>query len=280
MFDWRNNTENQHDNTKFKGRPHQFYPWYIVKFIIETKGAIMFKSYVTASICLVILFFNSLAYAANSDDNYIGDRLSFPTRVFATYSGAKKGETVCIPARTALRGLSKVTEKGLTVSVIGPTPVIGKDIKGCEDDSNLESDIDLNISKEEFEKILPNRYGFCYGALVVPYKYHFNGSKEFNGNSTIGPYLGYRLDKASIGVAAEFIGFAGASNVSVTQTTNGQASTQNLAGFSYGVGIIGVVKSDFQLGVVLGFDTVSKSANYVDNNKPWVAISIGYSFAQ
>jgi len=242
----------------------------------------MLKSFLVASLLLVITAFNTLAYAANSDDNYIGDRLSFPTRVFATYSGAKRGETVCIPAKMALRGLSKVTEKGLTVSVIGTTPVNEKDKNGCEDKDlkSLKSDVELNISKEEFEKRPPNRYGFCYGALVVPYKYHFNGSKEFNGNSTIGPYLGYRLDKASMGVAAEFIGFAGASNVSITQTTNGQPSTQNLAGFSYGVGIIGVVKSDFQLGVVLGFDTVSNSANYVDNNKPWVAISIGYSFAQ
>jgi hypothetical protein len=69
--------------------------------------------------------------------------------------------------------------------------------------------------------------------------------------------------------------FAGASNIAVTKDN----STQQLAGFSYGVGLLGVVKGGFQLGAVVGFDSVGNK-DFQYNNDPWIAVELGYSFLQ
>jgi hypothetical protein len=144
----------------------------------------------------------------------------------------------------------------------------------------LSGDAVLNIPKATIDQTPPNRSGLCYGALLVPYKYHFTGSKEFNTNTTVAPYMGYRIDKETLGRSLELILFTGAADISVPQTTNGQTTTQTLAGFSYGGGIIGKLKDSFQYGIVIGADRVSANANYNDNGKPWIAIEIGYSFSQ
>jgi hypothetical protein len=136
----------------------------------------------------------------------------------------------------------------------------------------------LNITKDQLDRVPPDRLGPSYGALVVPYKYHFNGSKEFSGNSTIGSYLGLRIGKESLGFAFQPIGFVGAAVIPVTQS--GTNSTQTFAGFTYGGGFLFDIKDAFHAGIVLGFDQVSPSANYKDNGKPWIAIEIGYAFSQ
>lgn len=228
---------------------------------------------VMAALTLMLLM-GSYANAQNDKNNYDGDRLTFSVNVKAKFGN----HSTCIPKGTELRGFPPTTDGSLNVRV----EKLNKDAPACGGDTNVNAteNIVLNIPKEEIDKTPPNRFGLCYGALVVPYKYHFTGSKDFNGNSSVGPYMGYRFDKESFGVSAEFVGFIGVSNISVTQSVNGQNTTQSLAGFSYGLGIIGNVKNSFQLGVVFGADRVSGSANYKDNGKIWGAIELGYSFAQ
>jgi hypothetical protein len=122
----------------------------------------------------------------------------------------------------------------------------------------------------------PARYGLTYGALVVPYKYFYSGSKDFISQTSIGPYFGYR--SSTLGFETKLIGFFGATTASVTQNVNGQNATQSLAGFSYGIGLIGEIKQSFQLGIVIGVDKVSDSVAYPNSGQPWVAVSLGFEF--
>lgn len=114
---------------------------------------------------------------------------------------------------------------------------------------------------------------------MVPYKYHFSGSREFGGSATIGPDFGYRSEKNSYGFGLKYIAFLGAGTVSVTQNVDGVATKQSLSSFSYGVGVLGEIKQDFQWGLVFGRDRVSGASKFPDNGKTWVAIALGYSFS-
>jgi hypothetical protein len=144
----------------------------------------------------------------------------------------------------------------------------------------LSRSVDLRVSEDTIDRSPPNRYGLTYGLLAVPFKYHLTGAKEFTGAATVGPYFGYRTLSSSNGYGISYVGFLGYSNISVMQTVNGQSASQNLASISYGVGAIATVKGNFQLGGVVGFDHVSKDSNYAYNDKPWLAIELGYSFLQ
>jgi hypothetical protein len=161
-----------------------------------------------------------------------------------------------------------------------PAPKLQYDDFAQNGASSDSVNVTLRISKDALERSPPNRYGLTYGAIAVPFKYHLTGAKELTGSATVGPYLGYRTDRGGLGYGVSFIGFLGASNIAVTTTQNGQSNSSNLAGFSYGVGAIGSVKGNFQLGGVLGFDRVSANAGYQYNGKPWIALELGYSFLQ
>lgn len=225
------------------------------------------------------------ALAAENDDfNFQGDKLSFPVNVRGTVKGTNT--TVCIPATTPLRGMGlnppSSTPENYTGVWVRLANVFGEP-KDCGDPNGAKAvpaNVAILIAKEEFSTTRPNRYGLTYGGLVVPFKYHINGSKEFKGGSTVAPYLGYRFDANSAGYGAKLVGFLGASTVAVAQNVGGVEQTQSLAGFSYGVGLIGQIKGDFQMGLVIGADKVSKSANYADNGKWWLAVSLGFNFGQ
>lgn len=222
---------------------------------------------------------NGAAAAQNDEKNYIGDRLSFPFNVSGKYlnEDGTEGGDVCIPAKTTLRGMGKEDGKGLVVQLAN---VFGKPVDCKDEKTTVDGKRPILISKTVMDRMTPSRYGLTYGALVVPFKYQLNGDKEFKGGSSVAPYLGYRFDPNYLGVGVKLIGFLGGGTISVEQTVDGTRKTQNLAGVSYGIGLIGQVKNDFQLGVVLGYDRVSKSAGYPDNGKPWLAISIGMSFSE
>src|SRR5262249_17211168 len=121
----------------------------------------------------------------------------------------------------------------------------------------LTTGIDLRVSKETLERTPPNRYGLTYGVLAVPFKYQLSGPTEFMGSATVGPYFGYRTLSNSRGYGISYIAFLGYSNISVTQTVNGESKSQNLASIGYGIGAVATIKGNFQLGAVLGFDHVS-----------------------
>lgn len=230
--------------------------------------------------------------AKNSENNFFGDRISFPVNVRGQlYDGGKAegqqlGDAVCIPAGTALRvGGDSVKVKSGGVEKSGRIVYLSAfrdrlpqcDAPPAAGPKYLAKER-IFLEDAEFRNVGIDRFGYTYGGLVVPFKYHVSGSKEFRAGSSIGPYVGYRFDRNTIGLGMKAIAFAALSTVAVEQTVDGQPKTQSLSGLSYGVGLIGQVKGDFQMGIVVGWDRVSRSANYADNGKAWVAVTAGFDF--
>jgi len=233
------------------------------------------RNIVLCFIVFILISFSQIANAqANDDKNFEGDRISFPFNI-----NVKDGNnnTYCIPAGSTLLGMGPISTDG-TLTVLNKKKIIEDCSKEKKEVSTI---VALIIDKDTMDKYKPNRFGLTYGTLVVPFKYHLYGSKEFNGDCAVGPYLGYRFDKNGWwGLDFKLVGFAGASAVKVNQTVNGNETTQTLAAFSYGGGVIFEVKHEFQMGIIAGWDQVSDSAKYEDNGKLWVAVGLGYSFSK
>lgn len=232
----------------------------------------MYSKQLIAPILLGLV--STTALGANDEKKYQGDRISFPVNVRGKLD-TKGTPDVCIPFSTSLRGLSDLTGEGLKVRLAN---TFGAPID-CDSKSPIPGDVAITLDETTVNSSAPSRYGLTYGGLVVPFKYHLNGEKEFRAGGTVAPYLGYRFDRNYLGVGMKVVGFLGGAGVPVEQTVEGVKKTQTLAGLSYGLGLIGTIKGDFQLGVIVGADRVSKSANYVNNGKWWAALGIGFAFA-
>jgi hypothetical protein len=225
-----------------------------------------------------IAFFVALpAFAANDDVKFESDKLSFPVNIKGKLD--RDQSDICIPHGTTLRGMSDLTQQGLKVRLAN---VFGNPIDCTNPSANktIPAGEQITISEADVKNARPSRYGLTFGGLVVPFKYHLNGDKEFRPGSTVAPYIGYRFDKNTIGASLKLVGFLGGAGVSVEQTVDGQSKTQTLAGLSYGLSLIAIVKGDFQIGLVVGADKVSKSANYANNGRTWVAVGVGFNFTE
>lgn len=225
--------------------------------------------------------------ASLDKSNYEGDRVTFAVPLDVDLregSGDKEHCARTLPAGLGLRGVGPKTTDGSQLFVI--QCYWKSDLEKCQKVKRCtqEQTIDTSpgayvlISDSVLSQSAPDRWGWSYGALVVPFKFQLTRNREFTGSASVGPYLGYRFDKqGTLGWSLELVGFVGASNVSATDT-NG--STKNLAGFTYGLGLLGVVKGNFQLGGVLGFDHVGSGQGFKYNDAPWLAVELGYSFSQ
>ncbi len=223
----------------------------------------------------------------NDLSNYIGDRIRFAVNTNVTLKG-DKNNTICVPALTRMSVIGKDSEGNLLVKIGGPHLMqsllrLGKEQKVLSCDTpakEIDSHVAYVVSRADLEQSGLARTGATYGALVVPFKWHMQGNRDFTGSSTLGAYLGYRFETANaIGFTLTPIGFMGASNISVPNP-NGSGTDQNLSGFALGTGLIGTFKGSFQVGVVVGWDHVSRNAGYQYNGKPWLAMEIGFPFLQ
>lgn len=160
-------------------------------------------------------------------------------------------------------------------------PVAAVELQMCPDVTNAQTFYDgatAYVSDNDM-KNAEFRSGFEYGALIVPFKMQLSGGKAFTGSSSVGGYLGYQNPIGDLGINYSPIAFAGASNISTSETTGSATKSQTVAGISYGGGILFDVKDSFHVGFVLGFDHVSSAQKYQYNDKPWISFEIGYSFA-
>jgi hypothetical protein len=228
----------------------------------------------------------------SDNGNYLSDRIKLRValrvlRVNLT-GQSKVGLPACARANTVLKGIGSLAIDGKTLPafIVSEIPsgdgtnTVSGPLNRCSDSTALVVVDDVvALEQADLVSIPVSRYGLTYGALLVPFKYHLAGSREFTGNASLGGYLGYRHSSQAQGLEMKWVAFFGATNVSVSQTSNGQTSNLNLAGVTYGVGLIGNVKNAFQLGVIFGADRVSNSAGYKENGKPWIAISLGYDFS-
>jgi hypothetical protein len=126
------------------------------------------------------------------------------------------------------------------------------------------------------------------GVLAVPFKFHTTDHSTTAG-ATIGGYLGRELYLSTFDVAFSPIiagglalvpqkaAVAQASTTKADSTTPEEGST--LTGVSAAVGLIGKAKSNFQFGMLVGWDWVGKSKNYKYEGKPWISFAFGYNFS-
>jgi hypothetical protein len=229
----------------------------------------------------------------NDLTNYQGDRILFEDDLLVSVQatdGTRKG-WLCLPRRTRLKGeyaysvdkevgtLFRIPKKFSANAACDPTRLPTKKPDGDEIRLGIVAEGTLiRVTHDQLVQFPPDRYGLAYGVLAVPFKYHFTGNKAFTGSGTVGPYLGYRTTRDWFSL--QYIGFIAASNIPVAQTVNGKQTTQNIAGLSYGGGVVATIKGSFQVGAVLGWDRVATDANYQYNGKAWLAVELGYSFLQ
>jgi hypothetical protein len=220
---------------------------------------------------------------------YLSDKIKFQfanrvLRVDMTAAN-RVATAACAPAFTTFRGIGSLLvdskEQPAFIVTAVPSPTAdGKKDRCADASARLAVDDIVVIPYPEITSTPPDRYGLTYGTLLVPFKYHLRGDKDFTGGTSLGGYVGFRQDKSGLtGLAAQYVVFLGAASVAVPQTVGGNTVTQNMAGVSYGVGILGTVKDNFHLGVVLGADRVNASAGYKDNGKAWLAVSLGFAFS-
>lgn len=222
--------------------------------------------------------------------DFSGVRLSYPVRVVALVDGTN--QSVCIPAGFELRGLGLLTSAGLPVklratkvSEINQDSIApcnnAKALNGTELVSLTSVIGQVLIIDEKITKVYtPRSNGLTYGGLVVPFKYYVNGSRDFKGAGSIGPYAGWKSYYPNLDAGIEFVGFAGLGVVKAENTVDGKTQSDNLAAFSFGLGAIGRIHDDFQIGLIIGQDKVGKSSQYKDDGKWWIALSVGYPFSK
>lgn len=125
---------------------------------------------------------------------------------------------------------------------------------------------------------LHRRQGWDYGGLAVPFKVQLTGKHALTSSASLGLYAGYRFDFGAF--EAKPILFAGASYVPTSDSSGGTTTSQTVAGFGYGVGVLFNIKNGLQAGIIVGFDHVDSAQPYAYNDKPWLSFQIGYSFTE
>ena len=251
----------------------------------------------------------------SSGGDFTGDKLILRTTVKEFTSLDKKGTEngsttkLVAPKGTKLRvtrdlKVDDQSNNNLYVQVLEqPCPAIAKVVvdranedgllgkmgfkkhPGCPAGDNIEL-----VSEGEAYKVDRNvlqdhgyyRSGWTYGALLVPYKYHFH-DKSFDSATTIGPYLGYH--QGWIGIDATLVGSIGLATLPATKTENGTSSTTSLQGFSVAFGLITSVSKNnnpLQVGILFGKDWAGSNSAvpYDHEGEWWVAAQIGYAFTQ
>lgn len=222
---------------------------------------------------------------------YTGDTIRLPAAVegpAVVLGRSEAGEQRCVPARRSLKGVGRIGIKGEDDKVVehalfrvgrpekGDRPAdCGKAADGKE--TLAEVGTLIAVDPDLLGRLSMRRSGWSFGTLGVPYKYQLRGDRSLSGGATLGGYLGRRVSLGD-SMNLQAIVFVGATKVDVPVEKDGTPETQSMFGLSHGIGVLGSVKDGFKMGLVLGWDRVSRSADYANNGKPWVSVSLGYDF--
>jgi hypothetical protein len=130
-----------------------------------------------------------------------------------------------------------------------------------------------------------HRYGWAYGVLVLPFKYHRHDKSFTPGTLTIGPYLGRRWGSAGSGFTAAMAATLGSVRGEERNAQGAITATPDLTAFSWALGgMLDVSKNPdlrpFKVGLFWGSDRVngSDAVTYKHNRKHWLAFQIGFDF--
>jgi hypothetical protein len=214
--------------------------------------------------------------------NYLGDLIEYPVVTVGKHfllGSDQAPKRACIPKKAKLKAIGKgklgTEDTERIVFKVRSVPTNNSD-SACTSEEWVQEGDTVALDSKLLQSVPPDRYGWTFGTLFVPYKYQLRGDRSMSGGSTLGGYLGWRT--ARPGVSLQFVVFAGATKVDVPETKDGKTEVKSLAGFSSGVGILGSVKDGFKMGFVVGTDRVNRSAGYTNNGKTWVSLSLGYDF--
>ena len=260
----------------------------------------------------------SISPIPNSKDNYLDDHLTWRTSIHVHATTADGGvdlnNTYCLPAQSRVIGLAADFTSGaknpdgkgeapatgyLPVqldpdggfftqdlpSEMNPPSLKEQDSKKRMCDGSgvpsfpLAADTQFFIDTKDLENA--DREGLDFGTLVVPFKFQMSDESAITTSATLGGYVGYRIPIDFIGLRIRPVAFVGLSEVPVSQIgSDGKTKSENLAGLSYGFGLIGTIKDKFNLGIVFGADHVDSVPKYKYQDKPWVSLVLGLSLTK
>ena len=152
-------------------------------------------------------------------------------------------------------------------------------IASCPVGETVTNDVTYKFDKGVLDKIDVSRFGPTYGALIVPFKFHFSDHKIDASSAVLG-YFGYEgwLTGAS---SAIFLA-AGMSAVNIPTTdASGTATNQTKAALTAAVGVNWTfgTTSLWKGGVLVGWDWAGKNVGYDQyEHKPWLSVSLGIGF--
>lgn len=231
-----------------------------------------------------------ITFSGNSKANYQGDYVTFPVWILANKitvvdgSGKYPATKTCIPPGTHLRGYVGTTDGYLfkTGDVAPPNPrdqsTDPKNIAGCGDAARLVRSDMVNVTSQTMTIIPPDRFGWSYGVLAIPFKMQLGKVNDLQASATLGPYLGYTIDHELMGFSMTPLAFLGPTIFNVKPATAGQNSSGTGFGISAGTGVTFVIKDSFQLGFVAGYDHAGANSGYQYNDRFWVSAAIGFAF--
>lgn len=130
-----------------------------------------------------------------------------------------------------------------------------------------------------------HRYGWSYGVLILPFKYHRHDKSFTPGSLNVGPFLGRRWGSAGSAITLAAAATVGSVRGEERDAAGNVTGTPDLTAFSVALGLMYDVSKNpdlkpFKMGVFWGNDRVSQTdaVKYVHNRKPWVAFQIGFDF--
>jgi hypothetical protein len=232
-----------------------------------------------------------LTVGQSSASNYKGDEILFPLWVTANRIGRLKQdgtsdtELICIPPYYGLVGYNITSDGYLFRAAAPPTDkdqaTLNKaqqSAPACQGVATVLNQNDLvDVASTTLANFPPNRYGFSYGVLAVPFKFELNHKHDLQASATLGPYIGYTVNfetpfALNLTMPVLFLG----PTIFNTTTTSGSSSAG--FGISGGAGFFATIKGAFQLGFVAGYDRTNSGSGYQFNNRWWVSAAIGYPF--
>lgn len=208
--------------------------------------------------------------------DFIGD-------CFKTIATPPKGVSLDLPANSDWNVVAQAPlgkdDKELTLA---PAKFHGWGVSGwCADAPGAEQ----RVKASTLLATGANRYGWAYGVLTLPFKYHIHDKSFTPGTLNIGPFLGRRWASAGSAVTLAAAATVGTVRGESRDTAGNITGTPDLAAFSVAVGLMFDVSKNpdlkpFKVGLFYGNDRVTDNTvtTYKHNRAPWLAFQIGFDF--
>ena len=230
----------------------------------------------------------SFVQVANAQGLMTGDWLYNPQTLNA--KGVEDGKAYKIkPTKMIIVFIASKDASETNVKLVQPDPKAINDAKRGEirvqvppdriqnkDKSNPHFRFDQEYVISEDDAKSCGDSGVAYGALFVPFKYQLTGNHDTYGSMSLGSYIGLRNTppfQRNVDITFPLV-FAGPSYATSTSTST------TVMGISYGGGLLVAVNGAFYVGAVIGWDSISKTAGYQYNNKPWLALQVGWDISK